>query len=143
MLFSLINMPSTFQQMMDHILKEASFAPGYLNDVISFSWSLWHLTYLSAVLDLLCKYQLKLRVGNCAFCLDHIELLSHIVSHHCGLTDPRKTKSIRNSAVPTNYPTVQGSLVLSGYYRCFIRNFADMSAPLHTLTLPMTRFKMG
>ena len=52
----------------------------------------------------------------------------------CLLHDPTLLKAIREIPTPQNVKEVQPSLGLATYYRRYIKGFAAIAAPLHTLT---------
>ena len=91
----LINAPSTFQKMMDDILKDIPFARAYLDDVVIFSASIEeHMKHLHVVLTLLAGFNLRLRVAKCFFAQPQVELLGHVVNKNGVHTDPKKIKAI-------------------------------------------------
>ena len=138
----LINAPSTFQKMMDGLLKDIPFARAYLDDVVIFSASLEdHLEHLQVVLTLLAGFNLRLRVAKCFFAQPQVELLGHIVDKEGVHTDPKKIKAIKEAPTPTDTSGVRSFLGLAGYYRRFIRNFADHAKPLHEMTSPKVTFR--
>ena len=137
----LINAPSTFQRMMDEILKDIPFARAYLDDVVVFSTSMeQHLEHLSVVLRHLAGHELRLRITKCFFCQDSVELLGHIVSAEGIRTDPKKVQAVKDAPVPMDKTGIRSFLGLVGYYRRFISGFADISIPLHALTSPKVPF---
>lgn len=48
--------------------------------------------------------------------------------------DPDKVKAIQQTPRPRNQAELRSFLGIAGYYRRFIRSFANMSAPLHAMT---------
>ena len=49
-------------------------------------------------------------------------------------TDPNKTEKVASWPTPESTKEVQQFLGLAGYYRRFIRDFAEIARPLHRLT---------
>ena len=55
--------------------------------------------------------------------------------------DPNKTQAIREWPTPGNVKAVRQFLGLASYYRRYIKNFANVAAPLHRLTQKSTPFE--
>ena len=139
--FGLINAPSTFQKMMDDILKDLPFARAYLDDVVIFSKSMDdHMRHVSAVFDRISSHSLRLRVSKCVFCQEKVHLLGHVVTPNGIEVDPEKVKAVSDAPAPTDKTGVRSFIGLAGYYRRFIRDFAHITVPLHALTSPKTPF---
>ncbi|GJV80462.1 hypothetical protein Tco_1516332, partial [Tanacetum coccineum] len=47
--------------------------------------------------------------------------------------DPKKAAAVVEWPLPTNQRPLRGFLVLAGYYRCFIKGYATIAAPLSSL----------
>ena len=62
-----------------------------------------------------------------------MEYLGHIVSHEGVKVDPNKIKAIKEWKFPTTIKNLRGFLVLTGYYRKFVKNYGRIEAPLTTL----------
>ena len=133
--FGLMNAPSTFQRMMDDVFRNLEFVRVYLVDVIVFSPDLdSHLVRLRAVFNVLSHVGLKLKISKCSFAHSAVRLLGHIVNHEGLQVDPEKTAIIQEMKVPTNKTELRSFLGLAGYYRRFIKGFAQISATLHEAT---------
>ena len=62
--------------------------------------------------------------------MESLEILGHVVSNGSIHPKPDKTQAISAIARPTTSKETRSFLGLVGYYRKFIRNFAQLSAPL-------------
>lgn len=49
------------------------------------------------------------------------------------VTDPGKLEAIREWMRPVHLAELQSFLGFAGYYRCFVKGFASLAAPLHQL----------
>ena len=63
-----------------------------------------------------------------------VSFLGHIISDEGVATDPEKIKAIQEWQVPINQTEIRSFLGLCGYYRRFIKGYAETAKPLHTLT---------
>lgn len=140
--FGLMNAPSTFQRAMDMILKDLPFVRVYLDDIIIFSLNLRdHLRHIKIVLNRIMKYNLKLKISKCSFAQDEVDLLGHIVSAEGVRVDPKKIEKIQAIETPSSATELRSFLGLAGYYRRFIKGFADISATLHAGTSVKRKFE--
>ena len=60
--------------------------------------------------------------------------LGHIISEHGVETDPQKIQCVKEWPIPTCTEEMQQFLGLATYYRKFVKNFAQIAAPLYCLT---------
>lgn len=133
--FGLMNAPSTFQRMMTAILSDLPFVRVYLDDVVIFSPDLeGHMGHIREVVARIAKHGLKLKIKKCEFARDEVELLGHIIDKDGVRVDPAKVKVIQDTPRPTNTTELRSFLGIAGYYRRFIRSFADISSALHAMT---------
>ena len=79
------------------------------------------------------EYQLSLNPLKCQFWVKHGLILGHVVSRHEILTDEAKVKLILDMPPPTNEKQLEGFMGYAGYYRRFIKMFADKARPLYAL----------
>ena len=62
-----------------------------------------------------------------------MEYLGHIISTQGVAPNPTKASAVVQWPVPRNSKDVQTFLGMTGYYACFVRNYADLTAPLSDL----------
>jgi hypothetical protein len=135
--FGLTNAPATFQRLMNHILRSVirKFALVYLDDVIIYSTSIeQHIKHIDIVLGLLQKAGLKIKLSKCTFLQTSVNYLGHVISDKGIKPDPKKTDAIRNYPRPMTISQLKSFLGLAGYYRKFIKNFAERAHALTMLT---------
>ncbi|CAH8547811.1 unnamed protein product [Dicrocoelium dendriticum] len=135
--FGLANAPATFQRLMHIVLRDLqpSKCLVYLDDVIVHGRTLdEHLTNLETVLQCLSSAGLKLKPSKCDLLKREVKYLGHVISD-CGIrSDPSKVQDIISWPIPESVEEVRSFLGLASYYRRFVKNYADMAAPLHRLT---------
>ncbi|WVZ88332.1 LOW QUALITY PROTEIN: hypothetical protein U9M48_034866 [Paspalum notatum var. saurae] len=131
--FGLTNAPETFHALMNTIfqplLRKGVLV--FVDDILIYSHTLEeHLHLLQQVFTILEQHQLYLKLSKCSFAQQSLEYLGHIISEQGVATDPHKTTAIANWPTPTDTKQLRGFLVLSGYYRKFIKNYGSISRPL-------------
>ena len=137
MLFGLCNTPPTFQRLMQNCLGELNltYCLIYLDDVIVFSDTPdEHLQRIRVVFDCLREHGLKLKPSKCEVFKSEINYLAHHVSQKGVLPSKKNLESIAQCPPPDTYTKVKSFLGLVGHYRCFIKGFAKIAAPLYDLT---------
>lgn len=131
--FGLKNAPSTFQRVMDNVLRGliGTVCLVYMDDIIVFSTSLQeHITNLRKVLEALKKYNLKIQLDKSEFLCKEVAFLGHIVTPEGVKPNPEKIHTIKNWPLPKTETELRGFLGTIGYYRRFIRDFAKITKPL-------------
>ena len=133
--FGLTNAPGTFQRMMGNLLKGIKGCLVFIDDIIIFS-DTWeqHQRILDEVFRRVRAAGLKIKRDKCQFAQESVKFLGHIVSVRGTEPDSSKVEAVRDFATPTSLTDVRAFLGLASYYRRFIKNFADIAAPLHDLT---------
>ena len=134
--FGLCNALPTFQRPMQNCLGKLNltYCPIYLDDVIVFSETPEeHLRRMRVVFDRLREHGLKLKPSKCDVFKSEINYLAHHVSQK-GVLPSKNLESIAQCPPPDTYTKVKSFVGLVGYYRCFIKGFAKIAAPLYDLT---------
>ena len=107
----------------------------YLDDVIVFSETPEeHLLRMRVVFDRLREHSLKLKPSKCNVFKTEINYLAHHVSKEGVWPSKKNLESIAQCPPPDTYTKVKSYVGLVGHYRCFIKGFAKIAAPLYDLT---------
>ena len=89
---------------------------------------------LTQVFDRLAKAGLQMKAKKCTLFAKQVEYLGHVVSEEGIQTSTAKTQAIDNWPVPRHVTEVRSFLGLCSYYRKFVKDFALIASPLHSLT---------
>ena len=73
------------------------------------------------------------KANKCMFAVNKIEYLGHFITGKGVETDPKKIEAMLNSPVPKSIKELRSFLGLAGYYRKFMRKFAEKGKPLTDL----------
>lgn len=141
--FGLTGSPATFQRLMNKILigLQGLKCFIYLDDVIIHAKNLNdHARKLREVLTRFQSYNLKLQPSKCQFMKREIQYLGHIITENGVKPDPKLITSVINSPIPKNIKQLQSFLGLANYYRKFIQNFSNITAPLNKLLRKNIKF---
>jgi hypothetical protein len=133
----LTNAPATFQNAMNKVFSEhlGRFVCVYLDDILVFSKTrAEHAAHLAIVMKLLRQYRLYCKLSKCAFALQEVKFLGHIVGVHGVQMDPKKVAVVQAWPKPTTVTEMRSFLGLATYFRKFVQGFATLVRPLHHLT---------
>jgi len=134
--FGLTNAPSTFQALMNLVLQPflRRFVLVFFDVILIYSLSsVEHLRHVRLILRTLQEHSLYLKKSKCSFGSQSVAYLGHVISSDGVAMDAEKVNTIVSWPVPTTVRAVRGFLGLAGYYRRFIRNYGDITAPLTKL----------
>lgn len=131
--FGLKNAPSTFQRVMDNVLRElqGTICLVYMDDIIIYSTSLnEHISNLRKVFSRLRTANLKVQLDKSEFLHKEIAFLGHLITTEGVKPNPEKISAIQNYPIPKTVKQIKGFLGLLGYYRKFILDFAKITKPM-------------
>lgn len=131
--FGLKNAPSTFQRVMDNVLRKhiGVICLVYMDDIIVFSTSLTeHIDNLAKIFRTLEEHNLKIQLDKSEFLQKEVAFLGHIVTSEGVKPNPDKIRIIKEWPLPSNEKQLRGFLGILGYYRKFVKDFAKIAKPL-------------
>ena len=133
MSFGLINAPSIFMRLMNHVLHAfiGRFVVVYFDDILVYSKNLdEHINHLYCVLAVLRKEKLYANLKKCSFCMDKVVFLGYVVSVKGIEVDEEKVKAIKEWSTPKSITEVRSFHGLASFYRRFVKDFSTLAAPL-------------
>ena len=134
--FGLQGAPATFQRMMDVILDDVGeFTAACLDDVVIHSTS-WddHVRHLREILRRLGQAGLTVKPKKCQIAMSQCTYLGHVVGNGEVRPEQSKVKAVEDFPIPKTKKQVRAFLGLTGYYRKFIKNYAEKATALTDLT---------
>jgi hypothetical protein len=140
----LCNAGATFQRLMQMVFRGLDWRVLliYLDDLIVHSKTFdEHLVRLREVFHRLQTAGLKLTPKKCRLFQRQVTFLGHVVSGAGIQTDSTKTDAVTKWPTPKSVRDVRAFLGFCGYYRRFVRGFAEIARPLHRLTEKNAEFR--
>lgn len=137
--FGLKNAPSIFQRAIDDVLREeiGNSCHVYIDDIIIFSSTAEkHFADIERVLEKLFEANMRVSREKSKFFQSSVEFLGFIVSNNGIRTCPNKVKDIVDYREPRTLRGLRSFLGLAGYYRRFVKDYAQ-------ITKPLTRYLRG
>lgn len=134
--FGLRNAAQTFQRAMNELLRSHNeYCCAYLDDIAVFSETLEeHVEHLGRVFQTLERVNLKVKMEKCQIARPSIRYLGHIVGSGRHAPDPEKLVAIEGLKAPTTKTELRSVLGLCGYYRGYVKDYAEVARPLTELT---------
>ncbi|WVZ93271.1 LOW QUALITY PROTEIN: hypothetical protein U9M48_039266 [Paspalum notatum var. saurae] len=143
MSYGLTNAPAFFMYLMNSkfMPKLDKFVVVFTDDILVYSKTeAEHAEHLRIVLSRLRKHKLYAKFSKCAFWLNKISFLGHVLSPDGIEVDPGK---VLDWKVPEIVTEVRSFLGLVGYYRRFINDFTRISKPMTKLLQKNAKFTWG
>ncbi|KAE9114009.1 hypothetical protein PF010_g9861 [Phytophthora fragariae] len=135
--FGLTNAPSTFQRMMNGVLRGLTWVTClvYLDDIVVFTRGgiERHVVELANVLERLSQAGLTLKLKKGLFAAKSMEYLGHELSCDGVRPLPRLISAVQEFPRPTDAVEAKRFVHLTGYYRRFVEGFGSMMAPITKL----------
>jgi hypothetical protein len=144
--FGLTNAPSTFMKLMNHVLREfiGKFVVVYFDDILVYSKDLnEHIEYLRYMFDVLKCEKLYANFKKCNFCMEKFVFLGYVVSTTGIEVDEEKVKAIKKWPTPKSITEVRSFQGLASFYRCFVKDFSTLAAPLTEVIKKNVGFHWG
>lgn len=141
--FGLCNAPSTFQRLMDRVIKPEfrQFVQTYIDDVVIHSNTFEeHLIQVEKILQLFIQHKLTIKLSKCKFFQQQVKFLGHLISHNSLSINPAIIEVVKKWTKPitTNkkqyVKAIRSFLGTVGWFRKFIPHFSDLAKPLYDLT---------
>lgn len=92
-----------------------------------------HVEHLQEVFQVLHQHQPLAKRSKCSFAQQQMEYRGHIISVDGVSTGASKTQAMQQWPTPTNVAKLQVFLGLTGYCRCFVKNYGVLAKPLTNL----------
>lgn len=125
------NSPSTFQRVMDNVLRGLNNCLVYLDDILVYSTSLQeHIDSLQKVFQRLRESNFKIQMDKSEFLKHETPYLGHVITREGIKPNPDKIAAIQNFPIPKTTKEIKSFLGLLGYYRKFIPDFARITKPM-------------
>ena len=129
------NGPAVFQRMMDRVLhRDQDVSQVYIDDIAVYSMT-WeeHCEHIGRVLEWLRGAGVMVNMKKCQWGQTHVEFLGHVIGS--GKVSPTLGKiEAVNFPIPKTKKNVRQFLGLTGYYRKFIKKYAEHSYYLSEAT---------
>ena len=141
--FGLKNAPTIFSRVVITAFKEFihQFLEVYLDDWTVYNMLEDHVEVLRLMLERCMQFQISLNIKKFIFCTPFGIFLRHIVCKQGLLVDPAKIVVIINLQPPKSVRQLRETLGHTGYYRKFIKEYAQMTAPMEKLLKKDTKFQ--
>lgn len=144
--FGLCNAAQRMSQLMDKVVpskyRDSIFI--YLDDLLIIAPDFeTHINLLKICANLLKDAGLTINVSKSKFCMRELRYLGYVVSDGHLQTDSSKVETIADFPPPKSPKQLRRFLGMVGWYRRFIKNFADVSAPLTDCLKKSNKFQLS
>ncbi|GAB2286516.1 hypothetical protein Dimus_039776 [Dionaea muscipula] len=141
--FGLTNAPPAIMDLMQRVFGPYldPFIIVFIDDILIYSRSREeHKQHLRLAWGILREKQLYAKFKKCAFWLESIAFLGHIIDKNGVSVDKTKIKSIEKWSRLTTAAEIRSFFGLAGYYRRFVEGFSAIALPLTNLTRKGVKF---
>jgi len=138
MFFEMINSPTTFQAMMNEILKDLineGKVAAFVDDVlVRIETEEGHDEIVKEILRRLEENDLYVKPEKCVWKVRKIGFLGVIIGPNRIEMEKEKVKGVLSWLEPKNIKDIRKFLGLTNYYRRFIKDFTRVARPMNMLT---------
>ena len=129
--FGMKTSPATFIRLMDKVIDGYQNAVAYFDDIIIYSSTFEeHLEHIRVILEKLKAANLTVRPSKCQLGAREIVCLGHVIGSGKIQADPTKISAMRDFPLPITKKNMRSFLGLTGYYRQYIKNYAEITSCL-------------
>ena len=142
MCFGLASSPAQFQRLMDTLIAGLPGVAAYLDDlIITGATEKEHWENMELLIQKLSEYGLRIKLEKSAFFQNSVEYLGFIIDKDGKRPSKLSVEAVKKLKIPENVTEVQAFLGKINYYRCFIKNLAELANPLYMLLKKDCEFK--
>ena len=132
--FGIASAPAIFQRTIEGVLRGIPHVCVYIDDIlITGSSQEDHLERLGLVLQRLQDFGFRLRRVKCAFFLQSVEYLGHVITAEGLKPCDKKVRAIIAAPSPKDISQLRSFLGLMNYYKKFLPNLSSILSPLYEL----------
>lgn len=132
--FGLCNAGATFQRVIEKVIRNLSNSSAYIDDILTFSKVFEaHLQHLRVLLEKLKEANIKVKTSKCKIACEDMVFLGYKISNNGISIDESRIQALKSYTRPQKAKQVKQFLGLTGFYRHFIQNYADIADPLNKL----------
>ncbi|KAD4179438.1 hypothetical protein E3N88_28029 [Mikania micrantha] len=141
MSFGLTNAPAAFMDLMNRVYRSVIV---FIDDILIYSKSEGdHAGHIREVLEMLRREKLYAKFSKCAFWLQEVQFLGHVISLEGIMADLAKVEAVMKWNPPKTPTKVRSFFGLASYYRRFIQDFSRIATPLTKLTRKEVKYDWG
>lgn len=131
MTFGLRNAGQTFQRFIDEVVQELDFCFPYIDDILVYSRdATQHAEHLRILFKRLEDYGIVINPAKCVFGVSEVTFLGYLISAD-GMRPPtERIQALKDFPLPKTVRGLRRFLGMVNYYRRFLRNAAELQAPL-------------
>lgn len=106
----------------------------FFDDILVYSQDkATHLQPLAQVFELMLQHQMFAKVSKCSFGMKKVEYPGNLISAEGVQIDPKKIELVAHWPISVSLKELRSFLGLCGYYRKFVKNYAQICRPLNDL----------
>ena len=96
---------------------------------------------MSYIFNILRSEKLYVNLKKCTFCMERIVFLGYVVIAQVIKIDEEKVKAIQDWPIPKLASEVRSFHGLASFYKCFVKDFSTLVAPLNEVVKKSIGFK--